>query len=355
MLAPRPRPAQTTAASPAAGACTRVVCASVWMPAGSAVEALLALRAPILARNQASGLRSAYLHAAGWLVQWHEGPAEAVRAAWAETEADPAHRQARVLHASHGPATLAEPVQVTTLHAGDRPSDVALRLHRLRREGEQGWTAEPGEIWQALCAPSLLAAPEGVGLLARRNLMTLASEDNESVEVLRALAQRCGVRLAYQRHAGADLRRADVGAAYADLPVSLSVVTRVMALSRRSLDQGLACLATLQVQQLVVLVGSSQRRTQELLQELAGLLRRLHTPPRVLLVAATEAEGQAAQAALTALTGLPAPMEVCPTRQAQRELVLRMAHGQDASPFFQAFAAGSAPGAVAAEAVSARR
>ena len=328
-----------SAAAPggAASACTRVVWASVWMPAGSAVDALLALRGPLLARNRPAGLRSALLHCAGWLVQWHEGPADAVRAAWAETEADPSHRQARVLHASHGPGNLQEPVQVSTLHAGDRPSDMALRLHRLRREGEQGWAAEPVEIWQALCAPSLLAGGDGVGLLARRNVMALASEDNESVEMLRALAQRCGVRLAYQRHAGCDVRRADVGSAYADLPVSLSVVTRVMALSRRALEQPLACLASRELQHLVVLVGPNGRRAEELMGELAGLLRRLPTRPPVLLVAASEAAGLAAQAALAARTRQLAPLHVAATRQAQRELLLRLAHGGEERPFFNAY------------------
>lgn len=330
-------PDPSAPASGPAPTCTRVVWASVWMPAGSAVEALLALRGPLLARNRAAGLRSALLHCAGWLVQWHEGPAEAVRAAWAETEADPAHRQARVLHASHGPGNLLEPVQVSTLHAGDRPSDMALRLHRLRREGEHGWAAEPVEIWQALCAPSLLAGGEGVGLLARRNLMALASEDNESVEMLRALAQRCGVRLAYQRHAGCDVRRADVGSAYADLPVSLSVVTRVIALSRRALEQPLACLASRELQHLVALVGPNGRRTEELMGELAGLLRRLPTRPPVLLVAGSEAAGLAAQAALAARAGAMAPLHVATTRQAQRELLMRLAHGEEGRPFFSAY------------------
>ena len=62
--------------------CVRLIGASLWSRTGSAVEHLLSLRSELARANDAQGLRCALLHSSGWLVQWFEGPAQAVDDAW---------------------------------------------------------------------------------------------------------------------------------------------------------------------------------------------------------------------------------------------------------------------------------
>jgi hypothetical protein len=86
--------------------CTRLLCASQWAPEGSAIEAMLAQRGHWLRRNAETGVRTALLYVSGWLVQWHEGSAEAVEAEWLRVRALSAGRAVRVLHRSLGCASL---------------------------------------------------------------------------------------------------------------------------------------------------------------------------------------------------------------------------------------------------------
>ena len=264
--------------------CARLLCASQWTPDQSAVGALLARRGEWLQRTGRSGVRTALLYSSGWLVQWHEGAHSAVEAEWERVRADPHYRNARLLHRSRGAASLHEAVQLASLHDADRSTDVARRLHALAREHEEGWAAEPAQVWQALSAPCQLGRIGTLGFVARRDVVAVAAQDNEAVELVRLLAQERGVRMAYQRYAGSDLGRGDVGAAYADVPLDATVVTRVQALPRRALAPGVLLLGLRHVERLLVLLGSDGSRSRVLLGEVAQFLRALPRLPEVQLV-----------------------------------------------------------------------
>ena len=276
----------------------RLLCASHSLTRGSAVESMLSRRPFLLERAAATGLQTALLSSAGWVMQWLEGPADSVHAEWEQMCRAAGSAAPLLLHRSRGPGTLAEPVQVASLHAGDRGSDVARRLHYIAREQQEGWTSEPLEIWRALCAPCLVAGNGSVGLVGRRHVLALASDDNEGVELVREVAHHAGARLAYQRYAGSELKRGDVGAAYTDLPGPRTAITRVQALSRRALAAGVGVLGLGHVEQLVLLVGRERTRARAVLTETARLIRGLERPPTIHLVSPCAATRDLAAAAL---------------------------------------------------------
>ena len=259
--------------------CTRLLCASQWAPEGSAIEAMLAQRALWLRRNAETGVRTALLYVSGWLVQWHEGNAEAVEAEWLRVRALSPGRAVRQLHRSQGRASLRAGVQIASLHAAESAGDVARRLRALERDSA---SQEPVVLWQALCAPCQLA-PAGTAALGRRDLVAVASEDNEAVDLLRLLAEEKGLRIAYQRYAGTDLQRADVGASYLDVPLEESGITRLHALPRRALLASMTMLGLRDVRQLVLLLGSHEQRARTVLAEATHWLQDLAPPTAVLV------------------------------------------------------------------------
>lgn len=264
-------------------ACTRLLCASQWAPEGSAIQAMLAWRQHWLRHAEATGMRTALLYVAGWLVQWHEGTPEVVDAQWRHLRDENPGRAARLLHRSEGAATLMAGVQVASLHASEGPADVARRLRAIEREGAQGPMLEPVQLWQALCAPCQLAPPGTLGFAGRRDLVAVASEDNEAVELVRHLAQDRGLRIAYQRYAGTDLHRADVGASYLDVAQETPAVTRLHALPRRSLVASVPMLGLRDVNAMVLLLGSNLARAETLLEDAKHLLQALPRPPAVVV------------------------------------------------------------------------
>jgi hypothetical protein len=271
--------------SPAlADSCVRLVCVSHWAPPGSAIDHLLAGRPDLLSRATAKGLRCALLYASGWLVRWYEGSEAAVDAEWQRLQADPDLRHTMVLHRSVGQPELREPVQFASLHAGEPGSDVARRLHWIAREREQGWHAEPSEVWQALCAPCRLGS-EPTGILGRRDVLAVASDSNEAVDVVRALAHHHATQVAYQRYAGSDPVRRDVGAAYTDLASGRSAVLRVHGLSQRALGAGAVLLGLRQVDTLLLILGESNARNRWVLSEVDQFLQDLPQRPALHLVA----------------------------------------------------------------------
>ncbi|MEJ5990025.1 hypothetical protein WG902_08505 [Ramlibacter sp. PS3R-8] len=287
--------------SSSAGPAVRLLCASLGAAEGSAVESLLSRRQMLLERAAATGIQTALLSSAGWVLQWLEGPAESVHCEWEQLCSGAPGTAPLLLHRSRGPVTLGEPVQVASLHAGERGSDVARRLHCIAREEKEGWAKEPLEIWRSQSAPCLVAGNGSAGLAGRRNVLALASEDNESVELVRAVAQRAGARLAYQRYAGGELTRGDVGAAYTDLPGARTAITRVQGLPRRALAKGVGLLGLGHVEQLVLLVGRERVRARAVMTETARLIRGLQRPPTIHLVSPCETTRELAATALHAM------------------------------------------------------
>jgi hypothetical protein len=291
--------------------CTRLMCASQWFPLDSAVSALLAGRKSFLQRHERTGLRTGLLFASGWLVRWYEGTDAAVEEELERLQSDPHVHGLRLLHRSQGAGLLREGVQFATLHGGDDIEVVARRLRGVARERTQGWDAEPAEIWQALAAPCLLEHPGSLGFVGRRDVVAIASEDNQAYESVRVLARANRLRVAYQRFAGSELERADLGAAYVDLPLENSVVTRVHALPRRALATSVSMVGLRNVQCLLVLLGSREPRAQALLAEARELLASLPSPPAVVVagrgsVTREEARDILGDAPMLSLEVLPA-------------------------------------------------
>ncbi|HET8747839.1 MAG TPA: hypothetical protein VFM98_19725 [Ramlibacter sp.] len=264
--------------------CMRLLCASQWSRHGSAVEELLRLRPALLQRGQPRGLRSVLLSTHRWIVQWHEGPEPLVMAECRHLRTQLGLHSPRLLHGSRGPRVLREPVQVASLHTQDKAADVAHRIEFLAGEEADGWPAELLDVWQAVAAPCQAASEPG--FVARRQVVALVSNANGAVDLLRALAQQLGVRVAYQRHAGSDLQRSDAGAAYIDVPRGSGGLVRVQAFSRRALAPGLELLGLRHVERLVVVLGDQGTRKQALVDEVAGVLAGLQPLPSVHVVSA---------------------------------------------------------------------
>lgn len=299
------------------GTCTRLVCAHRWTAEGSAVSELIASRRKRLARARTTGLRTALLSASGWLVRWYEGTEDAVEEEWQRLQDGPHGPDLRTLLRSVGQPALHQPVQIASLHSGDAVADVSRRVANVVREQRQGWIAEPAELWQALAAPCRLPYPHTAGVLPPRELLALASEENEAVETVRVLAHASAQPLAYQRYAGADLERRDVGAAYVDLPAAPGVTIRVHALPRRALQGGMAMLGVGNVRCVVVLLDQQGSRADSLLADVGRMLHQLPVRPLVVLGGREGLPHADAVAALGPLGGQPVSLEVAgPSREA---------------------------------------
>jgi hypothetical protein len=280
--------------------CHRLLCAIPRRATGSAVESLLAQRGPLLEHAAVSGIRTALLFTAGWLVHWLEGPADAIEDAWLDLGRTSGAHRPLLLNRSRGSGVLDQPVQIASLQA-ERGPEVGQRLHAISREHEERWSTEPLEIWQALSAPCLLDTTCSVGYVGRRQVVAVASDDNGAIDLVRSLAGVAGARVAYQRYAGSELQRADVGAAYADLAATRTVTIRVQALSRRAMAPGVRLLGLGHVQHLVLLVGTERTRARAVLQETARLLRALPRAPMIHIVSPCEATRAISAHALQAL------------------------------------------------------
>lgn len=265
------------------GCVHRLMGASVSRMSGSVVEQLLTLRPAITHFNMGRGLRSAFLYSNGWFVQWHEGPRGAVEELWALAQAHPGNAHARIVHRSDGVGTLPRPLHIASLHSRDKPSDVARRIYAIERERELGWTAEPAEIWQALSAPCMIGGANAMAAVTRTNIVAVTSEFNESVDLVKTIAERGRAQVSYQRFADGDPRMPDIGAAYVDT-ADEGQVTRLQALSRRALEDSMVQLSLRRMHCLVLLLGNRPRPTNRLAATTAALLAGMPHPPPVRLV-----------------------------------------------------------------------
>lgn len=284
--------------------CTRLLCAAPWTPPGSAVQELLQGRRDWLTRHALGGVRTALLHTSGWLLRWFEGTAFAVEAEWQRLRADPACRQLRVLHCSEGRPLLGPAVQVVSVHGGDSGTAFVRRMQAVEREGAQGLRVDPIDVWHALGAPAAAALPGTVGLIARRDVVVMGSEDNEAVDVIRLLAQVSGDCVVYQRYAGSAPERGDVGAAYVDVSMERSLATRVHALPRRAPGPGCTLLGLRNVQCVVLLLGAHVQRSRVAVLEAMRVMASLPLAPAVVVASRCPDISDAAVAALSQMEGL---------------------------------------------------
>lgn len=261
----------------------RLMVASVCRMPGSVVEQLLAMRETICRFNDKRGLRTALLYSGGWFLQWHEGPATAIEQALAQSQAHPGHAHQRVIHRSVGAPALVKSLHIASLHSRDKPSDVARRFYSIERERELGWAAEPAEIWHCLSAPCLIARDDVMAAVARSHVVAITSEFTESVDLVKSVGERSRSPVSYQRYADGDLRTGDIGAAYVDV-ASGGQMTRLQALSRRALDDGMIKLSLHRMQCLILLLGNRPRPAGMLAAGVANLLKGMQVPPAIRLV-----------------------------------------------------------------------
>lgn len=304
--------------------CERLLLASRWTGQDSAVEELLAARPQALERHEATGLRTALLHDAGWLVRWYEGPVEAVEAEWKRVQELPRCDVPRLLHRSLGAPTLGKGVQVASVHGGDGHAGAARRIQAIVQQRQQGEGSGPAEIWQALSAPSRLVRPGALGCLARHDVLALACEDNLAVEIVRLLGQSSGAPVSYQRYAGSNLQRGDVGAAYLDLPAGPAVAARVHALPRRALATASPMLGLRNVELLVLSVGRSGARTAALLAQVERLLRTLPRLPAIVVTGPCAVTRAEAVEALASTGARMSSLELASGARAAAALVERL-------------------------------
>jgi hypothetical protein len=281
-----------------------MLCASQWRQGGSAVEALLRLRPKLLQQAIDNGARTALLSSQGWLVQWHEGTPVAVAAQRDATQAAFALQAPRLLHGSHGAGHLSEPVQLAALQMADPAGDMIRRLQYLQRQHEEGWDAQPVDVWRSLCAPCQLPGSWRPGLVGAREVVALVSDDNDAVELLRGFSIEFGARLAYQRYAGSDLQRRDVGAAYMDVEGSGGALTRVHALSPRALGSGVDLLGMDRIDRFVLLVNPQSAQYSSLLGDVARMVGRLPSRPWVHVMCPCPASRASAAQQLRAACGV---------------------------------------------------
>lgn len=281
----------------------RVVCASLSLVRGSVMQELLAMREPVSAFNFVHGVRSVFLYASGWLFQWHEGPTAGVEKALRISQADTRLGRMRVLHRSLGPATLGETLQIVTTHSLDKPTDVARRLFRLKQSEALESPAQPDELWmQLLAPPGLATAATAESALVQRHVVAVTSGNSAAVDLVRAIGERAGVPVTYQRFATGEPRSADVGAVYADLPGPFHVM-RLHALSRRSLSHPMVRLLLRDVQCVLLLLGDRADANLALADDVGNLLGQLMVRPSLRLAAGAAGSAYTARQSLQTYSG----------------------------------------------------
>ncbi len=282
-----------------AGQVLRVICASVSLVRGSVMEEMLAMRQEVGTFNAAHGLRSALLYSSGWFFQWHEGPIASVEKIVHIAQADRRHHHPRVLHRSLGEATLTETLQIATTHGIDKPTDVARRLHSLFRGQAVEPRAQPRELWQQIATPLYLPASAPQPALVRRHVVAITSEYTGAVDMVRMFSDRFGLPVTYQRFATDMPKSADVGAAYVDLPGD-GEVTRLHALSRRSLAHPMVRLMLRELNCVVLLLGERTEAACALANDVGQMLRSLSVRPALRLASSGRDNVQKARECLEA-------------------------------------------------------
>jgi hypothetical protein len=304
----------------------RLMGASLCQMPGSVVERLLAMRKDISRFNAARGLRTALLYSGGWLVQWHEGPAASVEQAWVRSQAQPGHGHHRMLHRSAGASTLVRRLHIASLHSQEKSSDVARRFYEVqRRLGRHG---EPAQVWQCVSAPCLIDPDVTLAASARCHLVAVTSELTESMELIKSIAERRRVPVSYQRFADGEARNGDAGAAYVDIATE-GQMTRLHAISRRALEDGMVRLSLRGMRCLLLLLGDRTVSAGRLGMAAKNLLERFNERPAVRLLGPCRETTKAVAASLAGMHGLDIHEIDAGVGRGRVDTVLRMIAGSD--------------------------
>lgn len=253
---------------------TRILRASISRVSGSVMEELFAARERACASRKVDGLHGSLMYSSGWFVLWLEGSDEHIDAVLKRSAKHACHTKPRVIHRSRGPATLKEPLTITTTQWPESPADFARRIDAVEKDADAG----PRELWHRLAEPCTLAGPQ-----PPRRVALVGADDTRSIDLVKKIADRFRVPMVYQRFASSDLTTRDVGAAYVDLPID-GEPTRVQVLSRRSLGNRMVRDSLKGVEKLAVLLGPRPSAAIELADSVAGLVQAEPDVPEIDLV-----------------------------------------------------------------------
>jgi hypothetical protein len=259
----------------------RLMAASLCQARSSVIERLLSMRKDISRFNAARELHTALFYSGRWLVQWHEGSAASVEEAWKRSKAYPGHGHHKLLHRSAGATTLVRRLHIASLHNHEKSNDVARRFYEVQRR--LGRNAEPAQIWQCVSAPCLIEPDVSVPVSGRCRLVAVTSELTESMELVKSIAERHRVPVNYQRFADGETRNGDVGAAYIDI-AGAGQITRLHAISRRALDDGMVRLSLRGMRCLILLLGDRAVSAARLGSAARSLIERFSEWPAVRLL-----------------------------------------------------------------------
>jgi hypothetical protein len=263
----------------------RVLFASMSRVEGSVMDALFGVRNRIVCDGSVT--RAALHYTSGWFLFWLEGTPESVDRWMRDADEDERIHHSLLIHKSTGPATLAEPIQISAAQGPDRPADFARRVHRARDS-----FLEPAEIWNRLTAPRFAgelsdaptAAPHG------------------ELDMLRHLARARRAPTVYQRFAGSRLNSVDTGGAYVDV-TDPTGTTRVQLLARRGLPNQLVRLSLGQLDHLALVLCNHEPLTLDLATSVADYLQAQGSAPAVSIVSSDAEIAGAACAVLREKAG----------------------------------------------------
>lgn len=241
------------------------------------------IRASALRNNVPAGIHTALLYQAGWFVQWKEGPGDAMQQLMARVEADPRHRNLRIVHSSRGPRLLSGPWSMAMAHAGDTHDDMAERVLRARRRLLEGRPYAPPAVWRQLTTPmthpssAQQAEPD-----AFQRVLVCASKGESSFALVHWLAAHYGQPAVHRRFAGD--KGLDVGTDYIDYENDEGAA-RVIAMARNGVALPLTRAFLPDYSQLVLLLSGERELDLQLLGRVADACADVVLPPAVIGVA----------------------------------------------------------------------
>jgi len=279
----------------------RIVYASEATIQGPAYAGMECIRDSAMRHNLTAGIHTALLYQSGWFVQWKEGPGDDLRKLMARVEADPRHRNLRIVHSSRGPRLLSGPWSMAIVSAGDTHDEMTQRVLRARRRLQEGRPYAPPAVWRQLSTPmehpgaAHQAEPD-----AFQRMLVCAAAGDASFALVRWLASQQGQPVVHRRFAGD--HGLDVGTDYVDFENG-ECVARVIAMARNGLLLPLTRAFLPDYSHVLLLLSGDRERDLLLVGRVADACRNMPLPP-VLVGVAADAATHAQSFALARQRGL---------------------------------------------------
>ena len=245
---------------------------------------LLSIRNELCVPGRIHNARAALLYTSRWFLFWVEGDDEAVDEWLRRAAADPRNAHQKLLHRSRGPATLVEPITVSTTQCPLRPTHFAHIVTRLAKQPHA--SPQPEDIWRLFAAPSVHGSPHEM-VRPARHAVVASADDNRTTEHLRRLGDCFDEPLVYRRFSTARQFSTDIGLAYVDVPLPEGT-GRVHAVSRRAMEHPLIRRIVPRLDALILLPGERPAQAIEIVSAAADALRATGLQPAVVVTGATD-------------------------------------------------------------------